>query len=46
MPADALFPARSCPGGKVAPSCLSCDNYCLNGGTCTINPKTQLPECQ
>uniref|UniRef100_A0A7M4FXS6 LDL receptor related protein 1 n=1 Tax=Crocodylus porosus TaxID=8502 RepID=A0A7M4FXS6_CROPO len=35
-----------CPGGKVAPNCLSCDNYCLHGGTCTINPKTQLPECQ
>ncbi|KAF4796728.1 hypothetical protein TURU_081715 [Turdus rufiventris] len=34
-----------CPDGKIAPSCLTCDNYCLHGGTCSISAKTQLPEC-
>uniref|UniRef100_A0A8B9N7P4 Prolow-density lipoprotein receptor-related protein 1 n=1 Tax=Accipiter nisus TaxID=211598 RepID=A0A8B9N7P4_9AVES len=34
-----------CPDGKIAPSCLTCDNYCLHGGTCSISDKTQLPEC-
>nr|XP_042700082.1 LOW QUALITY PROTEIN: prolow-density lipoprotein receptor-related protein 1 [Chrysemys picta bellii] len=36
----------TCPNGKMAPSCLTCDNYCLNGGTCTMNGRTQMPECQ
>lgn len=36
---------HSCPDGKIAPSCLTCDSYCLNGGTCSISDKTQLPEC-
>uniref|UniRef100_A0A8C0GKY3 EGF-like domain-containing protein n=1 Tax=Chelonoidis abingdonii TaxID=106734 RepID=A0A8C0GKY3_CHEAB len=36
----------TCPGGKMAPSCLTCDNYCLNGGSCTMNSRTQMPECQ
>uniref|UniRef100_A0A8B9CK99 LDL receptor related protein 1 n=89 Tax=Aves TaxID=8782 RepID=A0A8B9CK99_9AVES len=34
-----------CPDGKVAPSCLTCDDYCMHGGTCSISDKTQLPEC-
>uniref|UniRef100_A0A663N6G7 Prolow-density lipoprotein receptor-related protein 1 n=1 Tax=Athene cunicularia TaxID=194338 RepID=A0A663N6G7_ATHCN len=34
-----------CPDGKIAPSCLTCDSYCLHGGTCSISDKTQLPEC-
>uniref|UniRef100_A0A8C8ANT8 LDL receptor related protein 1 n=1 Tax=Otus sunia TaxID=257818 RepID=A0A8C8ANT8_9STRI len=25
-----------CPDGKIAPNCLTCDNYCLHGGTCSI----------
>lgn len=37
--------SHSCPDGKIAPSCLTCDSYCLNGGTCSISDKTQLPEC-
>ncbi|XP_037739600.1 prolow-density lipoprotein receptor-related protein 1 isoform X1 [Chelonia mydas] len=36
----------TCPDGKVARSCLTCDNYCLNGGTCAMNSRTQMPECQ
>nr|XP_026654670.1 low-density lipoprotein receptor-related protein 1 [Zonotrichia albicollis] len=35
-----------CPDGKIAPSCLTCDNFCLHGGTCSISDKSQLPECQ
>ncbi|CAH2224426.1 prolow-density lipo receptor-related 1 [Pelobates cultripes] len=35
-----------CTDGRVGKSCLTCDNYCLNGGTCTINRETEMPECQ
>ncbi|ETE71786.1 Low-density lipoprotein receptor-related protein 1, partial [Ophiophagus hannah] len=35
-----------CPDGKMAPSCLTCNNYCMNGGTCTMNAETSMPECQ
>ncbi|KPP78525.1 low-density lipoprotein receptor-related protein 1-like [Scleropages formosus] len=34
-----------CPNGKIQPSCYTCDGYCANG-QCSINPQTQLPECQ
>ncbi|XP_066473947.1 prolow-density lipoprotein receptor-related protein 1 [Tiliqua scincoides] len=36
----------TCPDGSSAPSCLTCNNYCMNGGTCTINTETLMPECQ
>uniref|UniRef100_A0A670IUS4 LDL receptor related protein 1 n=1 Tax=Podarcis muralis TaxID=64176 RepID=A0A670IUS4_PODMU len=36
----------SCPDGRIAPSCLTCNNYCYNGGTCTMNAETSMPECQ
>ncbi|XP_048343554.1 LOW QUALITY PROTEIN: prolow-density lipoprotein receptor-related protein 1 [Sphaerodactylus townsendi] len=36
----------TCPDGRIAPSCLTCDNYCLNGGTCTMNAETSMPKCQ
>lgn len=35
-----------CTDGRVAKSCLTCDNYCLNGGICSINRYTEMPECQ
>uniref|UniRef100_A0A8C5MNU1 EGF-like domain-containing protein n=1 Tax=Leptobrachium leishanense TaxID=445787 RepID=A0A8C5MNU1_9ANUR len=34
-----------CTDGRVAKSCLTCDNYCLNGGTCSINRVSEMPEC-
>ncbi|OPJ89938.1 hypothetical protein AV530_004777 [Patagioenas fasciata monilis] len=34
-----------CLDGKIAPSCLTCDNYCAHGGTCSISDKTRMPEC-
>uniref|UniRef100_A0A670IV06 LDL receptor related protein 1 n=1 Tax=Podarcis muralis TaxID=64176 RepID=A0A670IV06_PODMU len=36
----------TCPDGRIAPSCLTCNNYCYNGGTCTMNAETSMPECQ
>uniref|UniRef100_A0A8D0H854 LDL receptor related protein 1 n=1 Tax=Sphenodon punctatus TaxID=8508 RepID=A0A8D0H854_SPHPU len=35
-----------CLDGRTAPSCLTCDNYCTNGGTCTMNSNTLMPVCQ
>eukprot|EP00079_Xenopus_tropicalis_P012610 XP_002939758.2 PREDICTED: prolow-density lipoprotein receptor-related protein 1 [Xenopus tropicalis] len=36
----------SCLDGRIAKTCLTCDNYCLNGGVCTMNRQTDMPECQ
>ncbi|KAM4699918.1 prolow-density lipoprotein receptor-related protein 1 isoform 2-T2 [Discoglossus pictus] len=36
----------TCLDGRIAKSCLTCDNYCQNGGTCTYNSQTEMPECQ
>uniref|UniRef100_H9H785 LDL receptor related protein 1 n=1 Tax=Monodelphis domestica TaxID=13616 RepID=H9H785_MONDO len=33
----------NCSDGRVAPSCLTCDGHCFNGGSCTMNSK-QMPE--
>ncbi|KAG8452515.1 hypothetical protein GDO86_004341 [Hymenochirus boettgeri] len=35
-----------CLGGRIAKTCLTCENYCLNGGICTMNGQTDMPECQ
>nr|XP_019597875.1 PREDICTED: prolow-density lipoprotein receptor-related protein 1 isoform X3 [Rhinolophus sinicus] len=35
----------NCSDGRVAPSCLTCDGHCSNGGSCTMNSK-MMPECQ
>ncbi|CAO2582037.1 Prolow-density lipoprotein receptor-related protein 1 [Lemmus lemmus] len=35
----------NCTDGRVAPSCLTCDDHCSNGGSCTMNSK-MMPECQ
>ncbi|KAM4794631.1 prolow-density lipoprotein receptor-related protein 1 [Rhinophrynus dorsalis] len=35
-----------CSDGEYAKSCLTCENYCMNGATCTINHQTEMPECQ
>ncbi|KAI1891106.1 hypothetical protein AGOR_G00160530 [Albula goreensis] len=34
-----------CTDGRVQPSCYTCKEYCANG-QCSINPRSQLPECQ
>ncbi|XP_075055508.1 prolow-density lipoprotein receptor-related protein 1 [Mixophyes fleayi] len=36
----------TCKDGRIAKSCMTCNNYCMNGGTCTINQLTEMPECQ
>ncbi|TKS67457.1 Low-density lipoprotein receptor-related protein 1B [Collichthys lucidus] len=36
----------SCTNGRIAPSCQLCDGYCYNGGTCHLDPDTNLPFCQ
>uniref|UniRef100_A0A3Q2Y480 Low density lipoprotein receptor-related protein 1Ba n=1 Tax=Hippocampus comes TaxID=109280 RepID=A0A3Q2Y480_HIPCM len=35
----------SCTNGRIAPSCQLCDGYCYNGGTCHLDPDTNLPFC-
>lgn len=35
-----------CTDGRTAKSCLTCDNYCLNGGICSISRYTEMPDCQ
>uniref|UniRef100_A0A8C4Z0G3 EGF-like domain-containing protein n=1 Tax=Gadus morhua TaxID=8049 RepID=A0A8C4Z0G3_GADMO len=39
--------SRSCPNGRVQPSCYTCDTneYCANG-QCSLHPLTRLPECR
>uniref|UniRef100_A0A3Q1FTS4 Low density lipoprotein receptor-related protein 1Ba n=1 Tax=Acanthochromis polyacanthus TaxID=80966 RepID=A0A3Q1FTS4_9TELE len=34
-----------CTNGRIAPSCQLCDGYCYNGGTCHLDPDTNLPFC-
>ncbi|KAJ8403984.1 hypothetical protein AAFF_G00343340 [Aldrovandia affinis] len=34
-----------CTDGRIQPSCYTCKEYCANG-QCSINPRSQLPECQ
>ncbi|XP_078118999.1 low-density lipoprotein receptor-related protein 1B-like [Sander vitreus] len=36
----------NCTNGRIAPSCQLCDGYCYNGGTCHLDPDTNLPFCQ
>ncbi|XP_039602497.1 low-density lipoprotein receptor-related protein 1-like isoform X2 [Polypterus senegalus] len=36
----------NCTNGRIAPSCFTCDKYCLNDGECSINPQMQMPECK
>ena len=36
----------SCTNGRIAASCQLCDGYCYNGGTCHLDPDTNLPFCQ
>uniref|UniRef100_A0A8K9XSB1 EGF-like domain-containing protein n=1 Tax=Oncorhynchus mykiss TaxID=8022 RepID=A0A8K9XSB1_ONCMY len=33
----------NCTNGRIAPSCKLCDGYCYNGGTCHLDPDTNLP---
>ncbi|KAK7940015.1 hypothetical protein WMY93_003341 [Mugilogobius chulae] len=33
----------NCTNGRIAPSCQLCDGYCYNGGTCHLDPDTNLP---
>uniref|UniRef100_A0A8C5HWA1 EGF-like domain-containing protein n=1 Tax=Gouania willdenowi TaxID=441366 RepID=A0A8C5HWA1_GOUWI len=35
----------NCTNGRIAPSCQLCDGYCYNGGTCHLDPDTNLPFC-
>lgn len=35
----------SCTNGKIASSCQLCDGYCYNGGTCQLDPETNVPVC-
>uniref|UniRef100_A0A8C7S0K7 EGF-like domain-containing protein n=1 Tax=Oncorhynchus mykiss TaxID=8022 RepID=A0A8C7S0K7_ONCMY len=35
----------NCTNGRIAPSCKLCDGYCYNGGTCHLDPDTNLPFC-
>uniref|UniRef100_A0A8C7M7M3 LDL receptor related protein 1B n=1 Tax=Oncorhynchus kisutch TaxID=8019 RepID=A0A8C7M7M3_ONCKI len=35
----------NCTNGRMAPSCQLCDGYCYNGGTCHLDPDTNLPFC-
>lgn len=35
----------SCTNGKIASSCQLCDGYCYNGGTCRLDPETNVPVC-
>ncbi|XP_077129136.1 low-density lipoprotein receptor-related protein 1B isoform X2 [Ranitomeya variabilis] len=35
----------NCSNGKIAPSCQLCDGYCYNGGTCRLDPETNIPVC-
>uniref|UniRef100_A0A8C6V3R4 Low density lipoprotein receptor-related protein 1Bb n=1 Tax=Neogobius melanostomus TaxID=47308 RepID=A0A8C6V3R4_9GOBI len=32
----------NCTNGRIAPSCQLCDGYCYNGGTCHLDPDTNL----
>ncbi|KAK1797543.1 hypothetical protein P4O66_000836 [Electrophorus voltai] len=38
--------ACNCTSGRIASSCQLCDGYCYNGGTCHLDPDTNLPFCQ
>uniref|UniRef100_A0A7M4EHR4 Low-density lipoprotein receptor-related protein 1B n=1 Tax=Crocodylus porosus TaxID=8502 RepID=A0A7M4EHR4_CROPO len=33
----------NCTNGKIASSCQLCDGYCYNGGTCQLDPETNIP---
>uniref|UniRef100_A0A2K5KTH0 LDL receptor related protein 1B n=1 Tax=Cercocebus atys TaxID=9531 RepID=A0A2K5KTH0_CERAT len=35
----------NCTNGKIASSCQLCDGYCYNGGTCQLDPETNVPVC-
>ncbi|XP_068963649.1 low-density lipoprotein receptor-related protein 1B-like isoform X1 [Petaurus breviceps papuanus] len=35
----------NCTNGKIASSCQLCDGYCYNGGTCQLDPETNIPVC-
>ncbi|XP_041434027.1 low-density lipoprotein receptor-related protein 1B-like [Xenopus laevis] len=35
----------NCSNGKIASSCQLCDGYCYNGGTCQLDPETNIPAC-
>ncbi|XP_040330903.1 low-density lipoprotein receptor-related protein 1B isoform X2 [Herpailurus yagouaroundi] len=35
----------NCSNGKIASSCQLCDGYCYNGGTCQLDPETNVPVC-
>ncbi|XP_059819034.1 low-density lipoprotein receptor-related protein 1-like [Hypanus sabinus] len=36
----------NCTNGKVAPSCLTCEDYCRNNGDCEIDQRSDLPSCR
>ncbi|XP_072105063.1 low-density lipoprotein receptor-related protein 1-like [Mobula birostris] len=36
----------NCTNGKVAPSCLTCEDYCQNNGDCEIDQRSDLPSCR
>lgn len=44
--ASIISSPSSCTNGRIAPSCQLCDGYCYNGGTCHLDPDTNLPFCQ
>lgn len=40
-----FFDRGSCTNGKIASTCQLCDGYCYNGGTCQLDPETNIPVC-
>ncbi|XP_053674424.1 protein cueball [Anopheles nili] len=45
---DGKWPKCRCKAGYRGERCeeYSCNNYCLNGGRCTLGNETTVPECQ